>query len=349
MKEINTFNGTMPLSKYQKICAHEHLLMDMTHEAIEPKDDAAKQLFYGDVRMELLGVLRRNPYIVRDNLILSDEKDAVNELKFLEKHNVGLFIDLSCVGLVRDMDKLQYISRNVNTDIVLGTGFYVHDTLSEEVCAMSVEEMADFMVSEIENGIAGTNIRAGVIGEVGVSEVIYPVERKSLLAAAIAHKKTGLPIYVHTFPWSRAGLEAAQLLVENGVAPHNICICHVDVTFDYPYLLEMVRAGFYIEFDDFGKEFYFPPQDGAFAGGPFATDVERVRTMARLIKDGYGKQLIMANDICLKASLRKYGGWGYDHIFENIVPMMQQEGFTQEEISLIVEENPLRFLAQEAL
>lgn len=349
MKEINTFSGTMPLNKYKKICAHEHLLMDMTHEAIEPKDDAAKQLFYGDVRMELLGVLRRNPYIVRDNLILSDEKDAVNELKFLEKHNVGLFIDLSCVGLVRDMDKLQYISRNVNTDIVLGTGFYVHDTLSEEVCAMSVEEMADFMVNEIENGIAGTNIRAGVIGEVGVSEVIYPVERKSLLAAAIAHKKTGLPIYVHTFPWSRAGLEAAQLLVENGVAPHNICICHVDVTFDYAYLLEMVRAGFYIEFDDFGKEFYFPPQDGAFAGGPFATDVERVRTMARLIKDGYGKQLIMANDICLKASLRKYGGWGYDHIFENIVPMMQQEGFTQEEISLIVEENPLRFLAQEAL
>lgn len=349
MKEINTFSGTMPLNKYKKICAHEHLLMDMTHEAVEPKTEEAKQLFYSDVRMDLLGVLRRNPYIVRENLILSDEKDAVSELKFLEKHNVDLFIDLSCVGLVRDMDKLQYISQNVNADIVLGTGFYVHDTLSEEVCAMSVDEMADFMVSEIENGIAGTNIRAGVIGEVGVSEVIYPVERKALLAAAIAHKRTGLPIYVHTFPWSRAGLEAAQLLVENGVAPHNVCICHVDVTFDYEYLLEMLREGFYIEFDNFGKEFYFPPQDGAFAGGPFATDVERVRTMARLIKDGYGKQLIMANDICLKASLRKYGGWGYDHIFENIVPMMQQEGFTQEEISLIVEENPLRFLAQEAL
>ena len=349
MKEINTFRGTKPLDQYKKVCAHEHLLMDMTHEAVEPKDEEAKKLFYTDVRMDLLGVLRRNPYICRDNLILSDADDTINEMKFLEKHNVDLFIDLSCVGLVRDMDKLKYISDNMKADVVLGTGYYVHDTLSEEVCAMSVEEMADFMIDEIENGIAGTNIRAGVIGEVGVSEVIYPVERKALLAAAIAHKKTGLPVWIHTFPWSHAGLEAARLLVENGVAPHSICICHVDVTFDYPYLIEMLQDGFYIEFDDFGKEFYFPPQDGAFAGGPFATDVERVRMMARLIKEGYGKQLIFANDVCLKASLHKYGGWGYDHIFENIVPMMVQEGFTQEEIAMIAEENPLRFLKQEAL
>ena len=349
MKYINTFRGQMPLSKYKRISPHEHLFIDLIHEAVEPADEEGKKLFHSKVSMEILGPLRRNPYIVRDNLVLSDKDDAVNELKFLERHDVGLFVDLSCVGIERNIDRLRYVSDNAKVDIALGTGFYVHDTLSEEVCAMSVEQMADFMVNEIENGIDGTDIRAGVIGEIGVSEVIYPVERKALLASAIAHKKTGLPVYLHTYPWSRAGLEAANLLVENGVAPHNICICHIDVTFNYDYLMELLNAGFYIEFDDFGKEFYFPPQDGAFAGGPFATDVERVRMLKKLIGVGFGKQLIVATDICLKASLHKYGGWGYDHIFENIIPMMQQEGFTPEEISLIIEENPKRFLLQEAL
>lgn len=345
MREINTFAGTKPLSKYRKICPHEHIFMDMTHEAIEPKTEEEKKLFYGDVRMELLGVLRRNPYIVRDNLILDNVSDAISELKHLDKHNVDLVLDLSAFGLVRDMDNLQYVSRHIKPDLVLATGFFVHDVLGPEIEAMSVEEMADFMLDEIENGIAGTSVRAGVI-KIGISEVIYPVERKALLAAAIAHCKTGLPIYVHTYPWSWAGLEALELLMENGVPGRSVCICHTDVTFDYDYLTALLSRGAYLTFDNFSKEFYFPPSDGAFAGGPFATDVERVRMLAKLIRDGYGKQLMLAVDLCLKASLHKYGGWGYDHIFENIVPMMQQEGFPKEDITMLIERNPIEFLAQ---
>ena len=349
MKEINTFRGTMPLSKYQRVSPHEHLQIDLIHEAITPSTKEEQDLFNSKMCMEVLGALRRNPYVVRENLMLDDKDDAVNELKFLEKHHVGLFIDQSCVGIVRDMDTLRYISDRMKADLVLGTGYYVHDTLSDEVCAMTVEEMADFMINEIENGIAGTEIKAGVIGEIGVSEVIYPVERKALLASAIAHKKTGLPVFVHTYPWSDASLEAAQLLVDNGVAPNSICICHVDVTFDEIRLEKMLKAGYYVEFDDFGKEFHFPPQEGAFAGGPFATDVERVKTLKKLMEAGYGKQVLLATDVCLKALLHKYGGWGYDHIYQNIIPMMQMEGFSDAEITMVIDENPLRFLRQDAL
>ncbi len=349
MKEINTFRGTMPLSKYHRVSPHEHLQCDLIHEAITPTTQEEIDLFNSEMCMEVLGALHRNPYVVRDNLRLDSKEDAVKEVKFLEKHNVDLFIDQSCVGIVRDMDTLRYISERMKADLVLGTGYYVHDTLSDEVCAMSVEEMAGFMINEIENGIAGTNIRAGVIGEIGVSEVIYPVERNALLASAIAHKKTGLPIYLHTYPWSDASLEAAQLLVDNGVEPHNICICHVDVTFDENRLMKMLKAGYYVEFDDFGKEFHFPPQEGAFAGGPFAADVERVRMLKKVIEAGYGKQVLLATDVCLKALLHKYGGWGYDHIYQNIIPMMQMEGLSPEEITMVIDENPLRFLRQEAL
>lgn len=347
MKQIQTLKGLKSLDNYKRVCPHEHLILDMTHEAVAPKTEEEKALFYGEVTMERLGVLRRNPYIVRDNLILDSADDAINELKFLKKHNVGLFMDLTpSVGLGRDIKKLQYISENTDIDIVCGTGFFVHDAMDEKTSAMTADQMAEHMLREIHEGIDGTNLRAGVIGEVGVSEKIYPVEMESLLATAMVYEKTGLPIYLHTYPWSRAGLEAAELLIEKGVDPKSICVCHIDVTFDYEYLIDLLKLGVYIEFDNFSKEFYFPPQDGAFAGGPFATDVERVRMLKKLIADGYVKQLLVAVDLCLKASLRKYGGWSYDHIFENIIPMMQQEGLTAEDVAQIVDINPLAFLKQ---
>jgi len=345
MKEIMTFRGIKPLSKYSRILAHEHMLIDGTHEAVTPVTDEEKDIFCGKITMERLGVLRRNPYIVRDNLILEDEKDAVKEMAYLTKHKVGLIMDLTSLGLKRDIQKLQYISERIEQDLVIGTGFFVHDVLDDSDYPKTADEMAAYMLREIEVGIDGTNIRAGIIGEIGVSEQIYPVERESLLAAAAVHKKTGFPIYLHTYPWSEAGLEAARLLTSQGVAPKQICICHIDVTFDYNYLQKLLRDGYYIEFDNFGKEFFFEArEDAAFAGGPFATDVERVQMLRRLIDDGFGERVIIANDVCLKTGLHKYGGWGYDHIFENIIPMMHYMGFTAEEIRMIVDENPLCFL-----
>ena len=67
--------------------------------------------------------------------------------------------------------------------------------------------------------------------------------------------------------------------------------------------------------------------------------------LRRLVDEGWGRQILIANDVCLKASLHKYGGWSYDHIFENIIPMMRYMDFSEEEIRMIADENPLRFLA----
>lgn len=347
MKTITTLKGARDLSTYKRVCPHEHLILDMTHEAVLPTTEEEQEMFFGEITMDKLGLLRRNPYVVRTNLILDSQEDAADELKFLKKHNVDLFLDLTPIGLGRDIEKLGWISAHSDIDIVAGTGFFVHDALDEKTSNLTVDEMVEIMLRDIEQGIDGTNLKAGVIGEVGVSEKIYPVEERSLLAAAKVHCKTGLPIYVHTYPWTRAGYDAAALLVKNGVAPKSICVCHIDVTFDYEYLLMLLKLGVYIEFDNLGKEFYFEAQDGAFAGGPFATDVERARMIKQLIDEGYVSQILIAADLCLKASLHKFGGWGYDHPFTNFVPMMRQEKIDPADIARIVDKNPIAFLMQE--
>lgn len=344
MDWIQTVTGPVKAEDVRKICLHEHLILDMTHEAVEPITDAERERFYGEICMENLGVLRRNPYVIRTNLILDSVEDAIEELRPLMNKGCNLLLDLTSPGLGRNVIKLEKIASGTGMNVVCGCGLFVHDSRVEAYAHMSEKALAEWMINEIRNGVGDTGIRPGVIGEMGTSEEIYPLERRALLAAARASVETGLPVFIHTYPWSRAGLEAIDLLMNHGVPAVKICICHLDVTFDEDYILKALDRGVYVEFDNLGKEFYFEAADASFAGGPFETDVARARMLKKLVDRGYVHQLVLANDLCLKASLHKFGGWGYDHLFSNFVPMLRMEGLARETIDVIVEQNPRDFL-----
>lgn len=344
MKTIQTVTGPMALSEVTRICPHEHLLLDLRHEAIEPTTQKEKDLFYGDITMETLGELRRNPYIVQKNLLLSDEEMAVKEVKYLMDAGCNLLVDLTSIGIKRDVLALKRISEKTGLKIVCGCGQFVHDSGIDRYRGMSAEKIAEDMIRDIEVGIDGTDIKAGAIGEIGTSEKIYPEEERGLEAAAIASNRTGLPIFVHTYPWSRAGLDAIELLTSRGVTTDKICICHMDVRFDEEYMRTVMNRGAYLEFDNLGKEYVFEPAEGSFAGGPFETDVDRVRMLKKLVDAGYKDRILLSNDLCLRASLHAFGGWGYDHMFKNFIPMMKMGGISQESIDTMIDENPRRFL-----
>ena len=54
----------------------------------------------------------------------------------------------------------------------------------------------------------------------------------------------------------------------------------------------------------------------------------------------------MSCDVCLKNILRAYGGYGYDHVLRNVLPMLEEEGLSKEQIDQIVRINPIKFLMQ---
>ena len=346
MRKLNTVRGVISAEQVDLICPHEHLFIDMTHEAVEPKTDAEKEFFYGEIQMKDLGVLHRNPYILYDNLKLQDVDLAVEETECLADYGCNLLVDVTSVGVGRDMMKLKEFCKKSKLNVIAGTGLFVHDALPEMYEKKTAQQIADWMIDEIRNGHCDTGIKPGVIGEIGVSEKIYPIEEKSIRAAAIASVATDLPIYLHTYPWNRVALDAVKMLLADGVKPENICICHLDVTFDDEYLRQALDLGIYLEFDNLSKEFFFEPQEGAFAGGPFETDVARVHKLKELIAEGYIDRLLLANDLCLKGSLHRYGGVGYDHAFRNFVPMMRMYGIDEADIRKIIYDNPKRFLFQ---
>jgi phosphotriesterase-related protein len=59
-----------------------------------------------------------------------------------------------------------------------------------------------------------------------------------------------------------------------------------------------------------------------------------------MTEDGYGDRLLLSHDIFLKYCLTKYGGFGYAHIPENIVPWLRGLGASADDIEQVLVENP---------
>jgi len=344
MQMINTVLGSIPADQLGVIAPHEHFFIDTTFEAIPPTTPEELELFNSPVSMKNIDVLRRNPFLVKDNMVLDDLDTIVYEVNRAKKAGVNTIVDLTNIGIKRDLAKIREVSRRTGVNVIAGGGLYYSLTIEEPYRSMSAEDLAREMIHEIKFGDPETGIKPGVIGEIGTSEVIDEIERKGLLSAAWANLETGLPIYIHTYPWTRVPLEAIKILTDEGVKPEQICICHLDVEFDEEYLNLIFDTGVYAMFDDFGKEYYFAAADGAFAGGPFETDRDRVRMIIKMVKEGHADRLMLATDVCLKALLHTYGGWGYDHIFTNITVMMENEGLSKEDMDTILMKNPTRFI-----
>ena len=336
MSGIITVSGVADVGNCGMVLSHEHLFIDLRNQALP---DAEEHRISHLDRAELL----KNPYCLKDNLLLDDFDQVSREISSLQSAGCGMVVDCTLRDIGRDPLRLKQLSERTGLNIVMGCGWYTGDTHSPDVAGKRVEELAAELISEIRNGVGNTGIRPGVIGEIGTSWEILSAEWKALEASAIAQKETGLAIQVHIYPWSDNGLPVVRHLISLGVDPERIVICHSDVQPDWRYIRNLLDSGVFVELDNFGKEFI--PGNGNFSGGNFATDKERVQLAAKIIQEGYGEQLLLTNDICLKCMTLEYGGEGYSHIFRNIIPMISGYGIPEEYLrENIMRENPLRML-----
>jgi len=337
---IMTVTGPVESDELGITLPHEHLFVDLRNQFTEFSDPEKRLISEQKVNIRNLGRLRLNPYAVKDNLFIDDMDVAVEEVLCFKDAGGRTIVDCTSTGINRNAEKLHDLARRTGINVVAGSGYYTQDTHPEEMARWSAEEIADQIVRDFTEGIEGSGIKAGVIGEIGTSESILPNEKKNLLAAATAFAKVRAPIHIHTYPWSRTGLEAIDVLLKKGVDPAKIVICHLDVEPDLDYIRAALSRGVFVEFDDFGKEFVIEPSDRGFAGGIFVRDLDRVRLIRELVDHGFERQILITNDICLKTMLRAYGGWGYAHILKDVVPLMQSEGLTEEVIDLFIRQNP---------
>lgn len=330
---ITTIFGDIEAKTVGHILPHEHTMSDMTR-MLKPTGDPE---FYEPLSLSNYGLVRLNPFSVRDNAVFRDENIIIYELKKFKEAGGDMFVNLG-TGRSRNPESLRRIAEATGVKICISCGKYLDGTAEDQ--AMTEQEIYDEIINDLTVGIYGTDMRAGVIGEIGTGDVMTDFQKRSLRAAARAQRDTGAGLQIHASLWTREGLNALDMAIKEGAKAERICIDHVDVKLDEEYILSILKTGASVEFDDFGKEFYCDQRRTNFLLGSFATDVERVKFIKMLCDKGYSKQILLSQDICLKSMFHQFGGWGYDHIITNIVPMMEDFGISSGDIELMTVINP---------
>lgn len=340
-KRVITVLGEISPEELGVVLPHEHLLWDQkcwAHE--EPQELWEREKVRQPVSLENRGHVIYHNFDYLDNLWQTDLNVAVNEARKFKIAGGGTICDVSTVGLGRDPKALYQISIETGLNIIMGSAFYVAGSWTEEEKEMSDEQIKGKMINEFKNGVGPMKIKPGLLGEVGVSDISNPIEIKSLCASAMAQRELGCPVLIHTPIWEKDGNKILDILEKAGADISNVALSHLDPTMDdYDYADSLAKRDAYIVYDQFGM--HLMSYEGMF----IPSDDARIKTVKEQIRRGNIEHILVSQDVCFKICLTKWGGHGYAHILENIVPRFLQEGLTEEQIHTILVENPKRFLS----
>ncbi|HET7770744.1 MAG TPA: hypothetical protein VFN74_18375 [Chloroflexota bacterium] len=339
---VQTVLGPVPAPELGRTLAHEHVFFDLRCYFTPSEDDPLGEMADAALAAERLWWIRTHPMNSRANLVQEDGGVAVEEVSLFKQAGGGTLVDVTTVGLAPKPQALADVSRETGVNIVAGTGFYIAGSYDNAVLDWDETRLADFFRRELLQGMGDTTIRAGLIGELGVSNPILDGERRTLRAAARVQRELGVAVSLHPSWGPEGALEAVRAAEEAGLEPGRTAISHLDNRFgaDEALHLEVARRGFMVELDSFGREIYYPH-----VNAQLPSDAERIRALMALLERGFAGQILVAQDICFAHELVRNGGHGYAHFLRSVTPRLTRSGVADESIQSMLVENPRRWLA----
>lgn len=258
-------------------------------------------------------------------------EDTIEEFKQLYQYGVRRILDVTNMGMGRDLGYIKQVEEATGIEILVSTGFYKEPFLPELVYSSGVEELAELLVKECTEGIEETGMKACCIGEIGTSkDEMTEMEQKVFDASILAAKRCDAVISTHTTLGTYA-LEQTDYLISRGIDPKRIIIGHIDLSQNLDYIKQVLATGVNVAFDTVGKNNYFP-------------DEKRVEFLLELERENLLDQVVLSLDITRKSHFKKNGGIGYTHLFEVFLPMLREKGIKEESIDKMLVENPKRIL-----
>jgi len=246
-------------------------------------------------------------------------------------------VDLTLPGVGRDAGWLTSLAAATSLHLVMGAGWYreAYYPAEARIDRRSVDDLADELVREATDGVAETGVRPGILGEIGTDKPwLSAREERVHRAVARAARRTGLAITTHAV-MSDVGLAQLRVFEEEGADPNRVVIGHAD---SYPVLdhyLEIVGRGASVEFDFLGMS--FTPQERHGEG-------RTVELLCELLARGHVERVLLSQDVCHNAQLRRYEGNGYTYLHEAFMPRLRAAGVSDAEIETMTVANPRRLL-----
>ncbi|MBU18343.1 MAG: phosphotriesterase-related protein [Chloroflexi bacterium] len=313
MAAVNTVLGPVDTAEFGFTLSHEHLATNAA------------------------GILRTFPELVDRPGVIEQAKATLREA-----HREGLrtIIDVTTIDLGRDVEMMKEVSQATGVHIVAATGN--HLAVPRPFTDLPPEVIADLYVREIEVGIEGTGIKAGIIKVASDEGGVTPAQEVVLRAAGQAQVRTGVPISTHTWSPDRVGDEQVRILQDEGVDMDRVYIGHSNDDMDMSYLLGLLRKGVWLGLDRF--------PGGRRPGTPYWE--ERTQLAKQLIDAGHTNRIMLSHDhsvpkarygLTVQEERIKYNPDGYNFITRNVLPRLLDMGVSEETINQIMVENPRRF------
>lgn len=314
--------------------------------------------FTGDVDGSELGMtlIHEHVFVGHPELDLNlphpewDEQTAIERTVagFANLHRLGVrtVVDLTVLGLGRDVERVRRVAEQVPVRLIAATGYYTSDVLPHFFrthgpgrLVGGPDPLIELFIGDIERGIAGTGIRAGMIKVASDTDGITPDVERVFTAAAVAHRRTGVPITTHSHAASRGGIAQQRLLGRLGVPLDRVVIGHSGDSTDLEYLRELADSGSFLGFDRFGM---------AHTG----SDEDRVRTLLALLELGYAERIVLSHDAAFFSRVtppswraREAPDWNMAHLSRSILPRLRAEGVDDATVRQLMVDNPRRVLA----
>lgn len=325
--KVLTVNGPIEPAQLGETLMHEHVFINFkaSPPMVPPPNDITV------IQPESLS-RKQNAFQLSN---FDESLDAIMEFKHA---GGGTIVDVSNFGLTRDPLALKLVSRASGLNIVMGAGWYMKQMHPADMNQLTLEQLTDIIVHDVTVGAQGTNIRSGIIGEVGVvGKPLTDNEKKSIRAAARAARITGAPLSIHNFEPVDEMKTVFDIIESEGVDLHRVVMSHTgiqpDGSSDAAVQALVFQRGAFVEWDYFGQ-----------APLPKEMDVKRIDNIYAAIQAGHASQIMLSHDICSQAQLKVNGGGGYTYINDVILPGLKAKGVSDAIIHEIMVENPKRVL-----
>jgi phosphotriesterase-related protein len=307
----------------------------------------------GDVDPSELGMTYAHEHVVIDGgrpvelepeFDLGDVDRMAREMSAAAALGLGAVADAMPCDAGRNAMKLADLSRRTGVHIVAPTGlhherYYGPAHWSHRV---SVDELADLFVADVVEGIdandyAGpvvrrTDVRAGVIKVAGSRDGLTPRDARVFSAAAIAHRRTGVPILTHCEAGTGA-LEQVRFLIEHGVDPGHVALSHVDTVVDRGYHREIAATGASMEYD---QSFRWPR----------GTQNGTLGLLGWMAEDGLLDRVVLGMDAARQRYYTVYGGGpGLGWLLAGFSEAMRAAGLGEDVRRMLFVDNPARLFA----
>ena len=264
------------------------------------------------------------------------QANSTAELREAKQGGVDTVIDLTTPDLGRDVEFVKAVAAASGMNVVMATGIW--RDVPRSFWARDLDRIADIFVREIEIGIGDSGVKAGAIKVANDMGGVTPEGERILRGAARALKRTGCPISTHHWAPEQVGRRQVEIFKEEGAPMDRIAIGHSADTTDVAYLEELLNTGVYLSMDR------YPGTD------PRPGWRDRNKTVAELVRRGWGERLMLGHDyapgpvLAGHSAPAKTEATRYLFVSTVAVPALLADGVSQEAIDMMLREVPRRFL-----